>query len=90
MPTAVHNACKKLNEEAEEAPDVFLRYTYRKLQRAMRARIAAFIHADVDECVMVSNATSGVNTVLRNMEWKPGDVIVQRKLFLATSMPAHT
>lgn len=84
LPIAVHNACKKLSDEAEAAPDVFLRYAYRKLQRAMRARLAAFVHADVDECVLVTNATGGVNVVLRNVEWKPGDVIVQCK-FLVVS-----
>ena len=33
-------------------------------------------HADTDEIVLVSNATTALNTVLRNFEWREGDVIV--------------
>lgn len=30
----------------------------------------------MDDCVFVANATTGVNTVLRNLVYQPGDVIV--------------
>lgn len=34
------------------------------------------MNADVDNCVFVKNATTGVNTVLRALRYEPGDVIL--------------
>jgi selenocysteine lyase/cysteine desulfurase len=31
------------------------------------------IHASVSECVLVMNATTGVNKILRSLPWKAGD-----------------
>lgn len=36
-----------------------------------------------DELVLVPDATQGINTVLRNFEWKEGDVIVDGRSFSA-------
>lgn len=41
-----------------------------------REAIAAFVHASVDKCVFVKNASTGIKTVLRNLDFSPGDVIV--------------
>lgn len=38
------------------------------------------IGADTDECVLVSNATTGINVVLRNFRWEKEDIIVTCKL----------
>ena len=54
-----------------------MRLTYAALWIRCRERVANLIGAGVDECVLVPNATHGVNTVLRNIDWKKGDVIVQ-------------
>ena len=32
--------------------------------------------ADADEVVLVPNATHALNTVMRNFEWRKGDVII--------------
>lgn len=69
-------ACEKLSYEVEANPDRYMRITYTPLLNAVRARLAELVGAETDECVMVTNATHGVNTVLRNLEWKEGDVIV--------------
>jgi len=38
--------------------------------------VAKLLHVPMEECVFVKNATTGVNTVLRNLVFKEGDVIV--------------
>lgn len=38
--------------------------------------ISDFIHADTDEIVLVPNTTTGLNTILRNMKFSKGDLIV--------------
>lgn len=69
-------ACDKLTRDIESNPDKFLRTKYGPLLTTVRERLAHLIGAQTDECVMVPNATHGVNTVLRNFEWQQGDIIV--------------
>lgn len=42
---------------------------YRKL-------VADFIGVQDDEVVFVPNTTHGINTILRNFEWREGDIII--------------
>lgn len=43
----------------------------------MREQIAKFIGAaKTDEVVLVPNASVGLNTILRNIEWEKGDAIL--------------
>jgi isopenicillin-N epimerase len=44
--------------------------------RAAAARLANFVGAVSSTLAFVENATTGVNAVLRSMQWKPGDRIV--------------
>lgn len=53
-----------------------MRYQYEDLLLASRTAIAHLVHAPLDTCVFVQNATLGINTVLRNLVYEPGDVIV--------------
>ncbi|EXJ63916.1 hypothetical protein A1O7_00251 [Cladophialophora yegresii CBS 114405] len=72
----VRNALRGYQKLAEAAPDKFLRYQYVDLLDKSRERIARLLNVPPDECVFVQNATSGVNTVLRNLQYKEKDCII--------------
>lgn len=74
-------ACTKLEAQIEGNPDKFIRVLYAGMSKGVRARVAQFIGADADEVVIVPNASHGINTVLRNIEWKTGDIIIKSELF---------
>ncbi|KAI0706789.1 hypothetical protein C8Q72DRAFT_757542, partial [Fomitopsis betulina] len=67
LPLPVLFKCQELAVLAEQNPDKFHR---------TRQRVADLVGAKHDELVLVPDATHGINTVLRNFEWKEGDVIV--------------
>lgn len=75
-PNYVLEECAKLSKEIEASPDKFMRFTYIPQLHTARGRVASLVGADVDECVLVTNATLGVNIVLRNLQWNKQDVIV--------------
>lgn len=56
--------------------DKFIRYDYPDLLDQSRAAIATYINAPVEACVFVPNATTALNTVLRNLIFDEGDVIL--------------
>ncbi|KAK3313616.1 aminotransferase family protein-like protein [Apodospora peruviana] len=51
-------------------------FIYPRLLRESRALVAPLLGADTDEVVLMPNATTGVNTVLRNLVYEKDDVIV--------------
>ena len=63
-------------DKAEARPDHFIRFRYPKLLDESREAVAKFLNAEVDSCVLVPNATTAVNTVLRSLVFEPGDVII--------------
>jgi hercynylcysteine S-oxide lyase len=67
------NEFKKLEHER---PDVFIVSDLPKLIDKSRAAVAPLLGVPVDEVVFVPNATTAVNTVLRNLKFEEGDVIV--------------
>ncbi|EAW14177.1 putative aminotransferase family protein (LolT) [Aspergillus clavatus NRRL 1] len=75
-PRAVQTAFQDFQSQAEGRPDPFSRYTQPRLIDEARAAVASLLNVRTDECVLVKNATTGVNTVLRNLEFQPGDVLV--------------
>ena len=76
FPTVVRDRQQELQRLTEARPDTFLRYTYPELLKESRAVIAPLLGAAVDEVVFVPNATTGVNTVLRNLTYSAKDVIL--------------
>lgn len=43
----------------------------------VRGQVAEYINCDVDELVLVQNTTVGINSVMRSIEFVPGDRIIQ-------------
>ena len=75
-PRPVLEAINELSIEIESKPDLFHRLTYQKRLIDVRQALARLIGASkTDEVVLVSNASMGVNTVLRNFDWEQGDQI---------------
>ena len=75
-PRPVLDAQTAWRERMEREPGAFF---VRELEPAMdhaRAVLGAFIGADPDNLAFVPNATTGVNTVLRSLDLRPGDVIL--------------
>ncbi|MBS1148307.1 MAG: isopenicillin N-epimerase [Myxococcaceae bacterium] len=75
-PTAVLEEQSRWRARLEAEP---VRFFMRELEPAMdavRTRLGAFVGCDPEELVWVSNATTGVNTVLRSLRLKPGDELL--------------
>ncbi|EKM58287.1 uncharacterized protein PHACADRAFT_252498 [Phanerochaete carnosa HHB-10118-sp] len=76
LPLPVLTECHKLSLLAESNPDKFHRAICIPMLEKARAQVADLIGADRDEIVFVPNTTHGLNTILRNIEWREGDVIL--------------
>ncbi|KAK7611554.1 pyridoxal phosphate-dependent transferase [Phyllosticta paracitricarpa] len=76
LPRAVHETRLSYLSAMEARPDPFLRQTFPALLKESRAALAQLLRAPVDAVVLVPNATTGVNTVLRSLQYAAGDVLV--------------
>ena len=75
-PTAVLAEQSRLRAQMESDPVRFLaRDLWRRLDEAL-AKLGAFVGADPADLAFVTNATAGVNAVLRSLAFKPGDEIL--------------
>ncbi|KAK4941821.1 hypothetical protein LTR10_018297 [Elasticomyces elasticus] len=78
-PRQVRDALRSVQDEIQAAPDGFVRFVYPERLKVVRHLLADFLRADVDEVVIVPNATIGLNAVLRNLVFKPGDRVAYVK-----------
>ncbi|KAI9838817.1 MAG: hypothetical protein M1837_002310 [Sclerophora amabilis] len=76
FPRSIRDLVQRYQAQTESRPDPFLRYDYPKLLDRSRESLSKFLHAPLDEVVLLSNATTGVNTVLRSLVFQPGDHIL--------------
>ena len=75
-PRVVLEGQQRLRDEMERQPvSFFVRRFYDRLDEA-RASLADFVGADPACLAAVSNATSGVNAVLRSLRMEPGDELL--------------
>ncbi len=75
-PKSVFQKLQALQQDAEARPDHFIRYEIPMLLDESRSAIASFLRVPATEVVLVPNATTGVNTVLRSFQYQRGDVII--------------
>ena len=76
MPRAVLAAQDEVRRRIEANPPRFLGRLYSARIRAAASDLSAYVKAEADDLVFVDNATSGVNAVLRSLNFRPGDEIV--------------
>ncbi|KAK8096985.1 aminotransferase family protein [Apiospora kogelbergensis] len=75
-PVSVRAAHLALRAEVEAAPDPFIALDFSRRLTRPRELAAQMLRCPVDELVFVPNATTGIDTVLKNIVWQPGDVIL--------------
>ncbi len=78
-PRVVLEAQRRWQEALESQPVRFMQQQPERV-RAVAARLAAFLGASASDLVLVDNATTGVNAVLRSLSLGPGDAIVTTSL----------
>ncbi|MCJ1462494.1 hypothetical protein MMC07_001096 [Pseudocyphellaria aurata] len=75
-PAPVRQRLHACQRAAEARPDEFIRYEGPRELNRSREAIASFVNINPDEVVLIPNATTGVNIVLRSLRFEKGDVIV--------------
>ncbi|KAI0326632.1 PLP-dependent transferase [Cubamyces sp. BRFM 1775] len=77
LPLPLVFAATRMGYEIERNPDKYHRLVLRPgLLEKARESVAKFLEVETDEVVLVPNATHALNTVLRNFEWREGDVLI--------------
>ncbi|KAM0256015.1 hypothetical protein ACHAQJ_005211 [Trichoderma viride] len=75
-PRPVRDALRSVQDAVQAEPDNFVRYVFPAKVDEVRELIAEHLHAaDTNEIVLVTNATTALNTVLRNLTYQPGDLV---------------
>ncbi|KAH8809029.1 aminotransferase family protein-like protein [Xylogone sp. PMI_703] len=69
FPRAIKEKRLQYLDECESKPDKFIRYTYPELLDQNREAVAKLLNVPTSAIVFVPNATTAVNTVLRNLVW---------------------
>lgn len=80
VPHRVLNIQKRFMDEREGHPDHWFRRTAKGYWLDARKAAAEFVGADSEDVVFVSNATTGVNAVLRSLKLQAGDAILATTL----------
>jgi isopenicillin-N epimerase len=79
-PRPVFDAWQDWQRVMERNPVEFLSRRSAGLLRQARERLAAYLGADAEELVFVSNATTGVNIVAKSLQLQPGDEVLTTDL----------
>src|SRR3954468_15433325 len=72
-PLVVQQTQTELRSRLEAEPVLFMVRELEPLLDAARTKLAAVLGADPEDLVFVTNATMGVNTVLKSLRFSPGE-----------------
>lgn len=75
-PRPVRDVLRSYQDRTEARPDVSIRYDYPLALDTSRHAVASLLNVPTDTVVFLPNATTGINTVLRNLVFSPGDTII--------------
>lgn len=76
IPREVFAVADAVRQRFEANPDRFIREILPVALREAAARMAEFVGARAEDVTFVDNATAGANTVLRALDFQPGDEIL--------------
>lgn len=79
-PTAILEHQRRLRDEMEASPTDFFIRRAPEMLTAVRIELSRFVSADPEGMTFVTNATAGVNAVLRSHQWRKGDAVLTTKL----------
>ncbi|KAJ5755577.1 hypothetical protein N7533_005120 [Penicillium manginii] len=75
-PAPVRDAQRAFLDIADLRPDPYIRKQHTKILDKARQSVATIINAPKEECVFVKNATTGVATVLYNLNFQPNEALI--------------
>ncbi|KAL6704908.1 hypothetical protein ACN47E_007453 [Coniothyrium glycines] len=75
-PRIVRDTMRAFQDRAEARPDRFIRYDYPSHLDESREAMAKLLNTPSSTLVFLPNATTGINTVLRNLTFAQGDHIL--------------
>ena len=75
-PLPVLAAQQRLRQQLEREPVRFFMREFEALLDDARSKLATFVGANPDDLAFVPNATTGVNTVLRSLQFERGDELL--------------
>ena len=67
---------RKWTEKMEKEPVKFFERDYPDLMLEVRKEISQFLNCDFNDLALIRNATTGINTVLRALEFEKGDELL--------------
>ncbi|XP_061184563.1 uncharacterized protein LOC133192588 [Saccostrea echinata] len=76
VPLKIREKQKQLLDEVNDNPDEFYRLKEHDLYMRARDAAAKFTGADPENLFFVQNTTTGVNSVLKSLQWQNGDGIL--------------
>jgi isopenicillin-N epimerase len=75
-PIAVLEEQDRIRKEMEKDPVYFVEKGIQELWQESVIELSKFLNADPEGMVFVTNATTGVNTILKSLKLSPGDEII--------------
>lgn len=67
---------QRLRSQLEQDPVRFFSHDFEPLLDRARSQLADFVGVNAEDLAFVSNATTGVNTVLRSLHFEPGEELL--------------